>query len=495
MKTKILKRVTAAAVAAAVASSGVVAFAADDNAKSIQINKPYLNLTVTADEALGELPEGLELKLVGADGSVVAQWTAGAETDAKPADGIYAITPRSDLSVLPVEPFVPDVDGKDGKMYQSYAYVTPEADGYYLQLGKEYRYDYTPAVNLEEIPGYTGKTMTVKAGEWAVSIEPAFENDVTMGYGIFPEENRNLEVLFKGQKGTLTFDNLSVGTHEMWCTVKINSGSVSGTGGILNVKDHDSRYFQVNGNIAELTHYFNADGTYGEDKLKIGEDVALYFISGGVVTASLPDEDGNISVWVDEETLSFGMATEFRNGGGRNGSTVKSFIPKTATQYYTTTFSVPDTGLTLYNIPAGEYTVTTSDADYQLENAVVTVTDTKDLQTAEIIVKAAEIQTEKPVETETPAETTAPEETEKPVETVEPEETEKPEETTAPEQTEKPAETTAPAETEAPEAEVPGNSQLPEDNGEQNPETGVTVSSAALAAAAAIALVISKKRK
>jgi len=106
---------------------------------------------------------------------------------------------------------------------------------------------------------------------------------------------------------------------------------------------------------------------------------SFIFRSGSVVTADVPDADGNIEIWVKKDDFkSLYFTSRYSDGGGCSYGHVAYPFRYDKVQFNTMEF--PKTGVTLYNVPAGNYTVEVNDSAYQLTGNTLKVTNTQSMQ-------------------------------------------------------------------------------------------------------------------
>ena len=116
-------------------------------------------------------------------------------------------------------------------------------------------------------------------------------------------------------------------------------------------------------------------------KISEGQPYTAYvFRSHSIVTADIPDENGYIEVWAlkdDLESISFHKSfSQGSIGGSWNNGFKWPFIYRKVQL----SMPYPKTGVTLYKIPSGKYTVEVSDSAYQLSGNTLNVTGKSELQ-------------------------------------------------------------------------------------------------------------------
>ncbi|MBR1700351.1 MAG: hypothetical protein IJ716_00100 [Lachnospiraceae bacterium] len=116
------------------------------------------------------------------------------------------------------------------------------------------------------------------------------------------------------------------------------------------------------------------------------------FSAGGAITFEVPRNNGEyIEIWVNKDNPDVKFHSDFthRSGGG-GGRTGAQFYFKLDYRKLTGQMAYPEGGITLYNIPEGSYTVELDSEDYKLTGNILNVTDTKDLQTMKPVLTAVE---------------------------------------------------------------------------------------------------------
>lgn len=401
MKKKMV-RIAAATGCAAVASAymlTVFAENADSGEKiKLKINKPYLNIQTV--DGKGAAVEKINFELRDKDGKSVAVWTAGDEASAQVTGPMLLDSNTWGVKDFPCDDYKPP-EMKEGTLYEGFDKLEPNADGSYpMKLNKDYTYYYRPDFEAD------GEIMTVSANQCVVAIDPAYSNRARRTSAAIGSVHTVDALCFNDFAGqTITYNSVSTGEHAVGMIGQATGGNYAGTGGWLQVEDHSVEYVKMTVNIGELSSkYFNNDATYTSTVDGVTRSIDLkgtgtagnychfYFLSGSVISAPIPDANGNVSVWVSKDDPRVGLATGFDTennwaGGGRNGTTVKNYTPEKVGIPVEIDFTLPDKGFSLYDIPSGEYTVVTDSEEYELVNSKVNVTDTKDLQSLIVTVK------------------------------------------------------------------------------------------------------------
>lgn len=385
---------TAAAALSAIMTCGAYAEGNEVDFTPPQVNKTYLNINVQND-----IGESFVYSLVDKEGNPVISWADGAELEAAASVGVN-ITGMEDFSVLEADSWTPPEEMSDGYLGIGFREerVDKNVDGSYpMKLDSRYYFTYYPKID--------GCDYVMPANSYGLYVDEGFKNKAyKSGVFIFDcDANGDNGQWFNDYAtGTVQSWVTTAGEHELWSKASTFDGKGNlGTGGYINVSDHNANYVKVTMNLADVCSDFNRDGTItckdGDSEriidLKGAGDgtyfVGFYIRSGAMINAVIPDSNGNVTFYVSAEAGSYGVATSVfldRSAGGRNGSYCGRLNPAQKIEF-NTEFSVPEDGLTLYDIPEGDYEVVLDSDEYILENNTITITGTKDLQSIAPTVK------------------------------------------------------------------------------------------------------------
>lgn len=177
------------------------------------------------------------------------------------------------------------------------------------------------------------------------------------------------------------------------------NGSTGGSSGNLydriTISDKSSEYVLKKIRLCDIyPSEFDSNGIHTHDffgniyKYNFGvDDTAnnisgcIAFLSGNVVTAPIPDDEGYVSVYVDKSTYTFYLMTDYfagsACGGGKAGA---EGYPYRIKKFTFSTPSVPDQGIILSGMDEGKYIVKalTLPDEYEADDAVLTVAPTCD---------------------------------------------------------------------------------------------------------------------
>ena len=166
----------------------------------------------------------------------------------------------------------------------------------------------------------------------------------------------------------------------------------------ITVSSNPTEYTKVRIKLSDYDEKFNDDGTmpsyvgdevHGGHKYKFGDEVvegnfefgaALLIVSGSVINAPIPDENGYVEIYVDKSTYHFNTwyAAYYRevNGsekgvyGGHGGGWLKEYN----SEYIFKPIELPNVGTNINNVPAGNYIVEINDTSKQYNSVSKPVT-------------------------------------------------------------------------------------------------------------------------
>ncbi len=410
MKSIIRKAFSVSAAAVMISAFAVQAgaYTAEiSDTEEYQFNKPYLNINVDGGDI--DFSE-IVFSLKNSDGEIVASWKGDSGKFNEVADGLYDITDIGNFTTEDWRGLPWDKLDKE-KIESENPYGTFRKGSVSAIGGELYTGDYVYPVDncyYEYIDNLTGETMTVPANTIVFDSDNAYstngDNYSNFSLETYEDESDVLgSTYFKDYAGKKTEFPVSAGKYK-WFVNGGNGGGVYATSyedtqeyvqAKLNLQDllsssivTDNYEFIRHFSIQNITVYCPTIGPKNT-----GYNVSFAFLSGSVVSAPIPDNDGNIYVWLntndpilqfqDDFIITRDGLNSYGGGTGRNVSvpTVRSVIKAK--------FEMPTDGLTLYNIPSGDYTVEIDSTEYALENNTITVTDTKDMQSMNIVLKDA----------------------------------------------------------------------------------------------------------
>ncbi len=253
----------------------------------------------------------------------------------------------------------------------------------YVRLGMNYDCDY-------EYPFYYGEerdvtvryrlpeetVLTVPAGKILFNVDSRYHGRTgKYGIGIGPDTDNDAEFYFNDMAGQEVLVDMEPGSYKAFNLHTYTYSGSAGSGGSITVKDVPTYYIRKTINLSECSGgYFEEDGTYIKDDVvydftKETEErrCTIYIVSGSVVNAVLPDENGNVTIYVEESSYAARYSTGYyyrignSNGsaGGVNGSNFELYNTIDATFR---AMSVPETGIALVGLAEGEYTLFQEDA-------------------------------------------------------------------------------------------------------------------------------------
>ncbi len=313
--------------------------------------KNMLNVRVTDEE--GNAIVGAEVELYNSSGDKVFSWTSNDSNVYSVTQGNITTDPAVSVDVSELSQYT---DGeaifvKETDSFIWYKYWT--CDGNEKNL--EVRYEYTPEI-------VEGSNYTVAANTLVTVVDESYENR-TKTAGISLDEASFYS--FNGKSGIITYE-LSAGEYS-------GSTFLGGGGGhmpTITTSDEAKEYVKIKMKLTDVSSDFSNDGSfvaYGET-FNVGTEGQLTgmlaFFSGAMVTVTVPDEDGYVEIYVDKETLSYNFITRYiseaTNIGGMGLSGSESYEKKC--EITIAGVNKPGTGINIYNIPAGEYTMKVASA-------------------------------------------------------------------------------------------------------------------------------------
>lgn len=419
MKSIIRKAVSVSAAAIMVSAFAMEAGAAkvtETKTEEYQFNKPYLNINVDG----GDIDfNDVSFTLKNSDGQAVAKWNGGADKFSEVSEGLYDVSDiadytASDYAKLPWDKF--DKDGltskyKNGSFYSNY---DPDSGIHYMFTSdKIYPTDKCSYLYFDIEKYRTGVVRIVPANsiELVVTNDYKTNGDNYSGFRLYTQMDSDFnsslvidDTTFSDYAGSSKTFSVPEGKYRFFVGI---GGGGSNAGGVHATSYAEGRsYSQLKLNIKDLISDYYMNDNYefvkkndsNENVLfpsrgdKSGENkVAYAFLNGSVISASNPDSEGNVSIWINEDDPKIQLQTDFSSPSGMGGGWGDTSLSTPKTQLnITAKFEIPESGLTLYDIPAGDYTVEVDSAEYTLENNTIKVTDTKDLQSMNVVLKKAE---------------------------------------------------------------------------------------------------------
>ncbi|SFD15660.1 dockerin type I repeat-containing protein [Ruminococcus albus] len=267
---------------------------------------------------------------------------------------------------------------------------------YYLSLDKDYYRIRRDTSGFEVVD-----TVTVPANKVFVDVDSKFvdlkdtysslrlsgrDEGLTsdysnMFYPMYMYENAGKRVTF----------NADAGRHYVY------AAGGNGGGDYLTVYDHETKYNKIKikfldafpGFCDESLTWDNQffERTYHID-MRGDQSVACFsalYHSGAAVSASIPDKDGYIYIWLkdDEPNASMEYNYSYNTGGGGGGSMKYMKFPETVDKIHSY-FEYPTKRYCIYNLAPGEYTVEIDrndlKEDYSILNSRFTLKNTQDIQ-------------------------------------------------------------------------------------------------------------------
>lgn len=204
--------------------------------------------------------------------------------------------------------------------------------------------NYTADVKYTPVPDTVD--LTLPANQYALIVAPEYANKSDFGVYMDIEDPAGRVCLnYTDDAGKTIFgDGLSVGKIKYMNI--IHGSGVGYTEHYVNVRDTASTYKKVKMNVKNLRLGFNDDYTFTSDSgltTNFHDDDkgicgVLVIVSGGVISAVVPDSEGNVEFYLDRETEKFftvvqNWSSEVAKTRGHT-STVK-YDPTVSASFYT----------------------------------------------------------------------------------------------------------------------------------------------------------------
>lgn len=138
--------------------------------------------------------------------------------------------------------------------------------------------------------------------------------------------------------------------------IHINEKSYEYARKTINLHDVYPSYFNEDG--TKTDKYGGADFNFARDTMSPFKTAGAFFISGNFVNAPLPDENGNVTIYVNKNDYKFTMVTDFgwANGGG-GGTTGMTGFADEKCDFEFKTVDIPENSIPLKGLAEGTYTV------------------------------------------------------------------------------------------------------------------------------------------
>lgn len=375
MRMKWTKKILPGVLTLALCMAMPAAVTAADNPTQIAPSN-VLNVQIVDKE--GNPVDGVDAELVPVDGSRIAWWTSGRGTVNGPAGGVRTA----------------------GSFYAGFASLSPAIAPYEVKMINGDTYFNPGEIKTLEVGYFDDRptAYTVPADTLLLNVDAGFATRAAQHY----MKVNDTEYTFNTNPGVTEF-SLAAGSYS---ETLIGTGGVSGGGGVsgsgsgassaptVNISSQPVEYVQVTIKLSELGPNWHDDGTVTnngrvyslrEDTRSRVMDFAI--VSGAVINAPMPDDNGNITFLVDKATRKYEITTDyFYNDGSVSGSgggaTAVPYTHFTKQNVTVQAVTYPDEGDTMMYVPAGEYTIklTGVPAGYGAVDTAVTVTQSSNVQ-------------------------------------------------------------------------------------------------------------------
>lgn len=234
-------------------------------------------------------------------------------------------------------------------------------------------------------------TYTVKQGNYAAFVSPSCTNvDENFYFNLTTFFNNKVIREHAGEFFNETMEGDTYSPDIMVYTERSSSSSTSTGGKIidgLKRQDNDVTYKKYRVKYDDLLAYYCYSDSY-DTLINYGKEpgkMVMLFASGSMMTYTTTDKDGYMEFWADPNKLnSLQFHCMSKDLKGTSGKVTIYKVVKVEPL-----ITLPDRGLTLYNIPEGKYTVEFEDEldkqSYVILNNSFTVKDSGSLQTAPTI--------------------------------------------------------------------------------------------------------------
>ena len=377
MKRKMLRNCCAALLVAAITVTSVmlpVTKITADTRETIIVS-PENTLNVQVKDKNGNFVNGVDASLVDDNGTTVAKWSTGTNSVyGTETSGITGGTtfnvPWSKFQEVVAPGTLKEMFGYTGDRYDDSNGSVMFSDGisHILQLNWMPYYE----THLT-VPGNT--VVTVVDPLWSQKSSCKVKLDDGMH-----------EISISDNIGGKVEHSLPAGSYHAMGNYH-HSGSTMED---ITISSNPTEYTKVRIKLSDYYDGFNDDGTmsssstvdeyHGGHIYQFGVDMveenfefraALLIVSGSVINAPIPDENGYVEIYVDKSTykISFWANSEWGIKGVGQGSDIcfhhSEIIPEYKKQYIFKPIDLPNIGTNINNVPAGNYTVEINDISKQ----------------------------------------------------------------------------------------------------------------------------------
>lgn len=381
-----------------------------DSVLDVQVNKPYLNFSVSGEDDIDIAK--MQFALKNSKGDTVATFN-GSDRKLKVDDRTLndLSTVRSYEELAEIDRYIYDnfvIDQFKGKSPTgSFNSVSGRThyfnDDLCLKYNDKYYYKYVDRNKFEVVD-----TMTVPAGTIVADIDSRFVDikDSTTQFHLNPSSSEDLKCDYDKNNVIKAIDHAGerISFHADHGGYGIGTKFVDSYAENCWSYDRETKYVKIRVPFNDaFPGIFNDDLTLDTERFKeivhfdlrgdssVNTVTSVYF-SGAAITLPIPDEEGCVEFWVSEETLAAKMSYTFSyrlssgGWGGGGGTTVYAQLPKSIELINQYTFEFPQSGYCLYGLPADDYTLVIDDPVYSINYMVapgkVTTTNTKSMQKA-----------------------------------------------------------------------------------------------------------------
>ena len=386
----------------------------------IRVNKPYLNFRVKAGEDVDI--SKMRFAIRNSAGEKIATFT-GADDTMKVLDSSVLdfsdIHSAEDLSKKDfkdselVEPFFPDKEKSTepvGELMNDWAHKIINEDGScYIRPDDNCYYYYTDPKKYQVVD-----TMTIPANTVFVDVDSKYatNNNLVGSFTLVTDKSEqscelNDKYYFYEHAGKCETFHADAGTYDLWICGGYNGDSCEVYDKAVTYSKVRMKFTDAIPGLVEddltLTKEYSFSGKIFKIKYDLRGDQSssrftTVYHSGSAFTAAIPDNDGYVEFWMNDETMQTVMGYDFdfifiedgsMTSGSGGGSRENVQMPKSieALRYK---FEYPKGAYCLYGLKPDTYKLSIEDLgdsrDYRLTKSEIVISDTKDIQKADITV-------------------------------------------------------------------------------------------------------------
>lgn len=417
---KILKKICfSVLLTTALTVTSLLPYAANVTATDTKVSKtvmvkPESSLNVQVKDNKGNFVNDIDASLIDDNGKVVATWKTGTNT-VNDTNNLGIMGGKS--FTLPWSRFQELVEPGRLEIIR----VPDSYHGYFNSRIPIYA-NQTNMYELEWIMPYSETDLQLPGNTVATVIDSEWSNKNFSHYIEYTDDEDNIyEFDFSDNNvGKKVEYSIPAGSYTGMSYIDFhgNGGSsFTNNNYKMVVKSNPTEYAKVKIKLSEkCAEKFNDDGTVkggsrfqsqGIHNYSVGSYInddgieivtALYIVSGSVINAPIPDEQGYVEAYIEKSSQNFKIVLDSkfytRNSQGYDVSgSDRLRYPIYAQRYtelYTFTPDLPDVGTNINNIPAGNYTLELANVPKQYKlpsKKSITVTESYEVQMLDVILE------------------------------------------------------------------------------------------------------------